>query len=278
MKRLSAIILILSMVSTGGCERIRLFPDNPFSGFPTKVLMHRGSGHNTDYTQNTLPAAEYGLSIMDGIELDIQISKDGTLWLDHDNEVYDCLGNLKGCFQTLTDNEIMTVAECDGTIRYHTLESVFELMVSEYPDSYISLDIKGQYCPILNTRAMMHQMAESVLVLVAKYKMEGKVLVGSESVEFLKELENQTSVGQCIISLGDLDKGLANAALLKTRGIYLKYGEEEINADVVSLVHRKGYIFLVWVVNEPDDIVSVWNAKPDFIETDNPLFKNYIKK
>ena len=55
--------------------------------------MHRGNGFNTDFVQNTLPAAEYGLSVLDGIELDIQLSKDGTLWLDHDNEVHDCDGN-----------------------------------------------------------------------------------------------------------------------------------------------------------------------------------------
>ena len=68
--------------------------------------MHRGNGFNTDFVENTLPAAEYGLSVLDGIEQDIQISKDGTLWLDHDNEVYDCEGNNIGCFQTLTDDEI----------------------------------------------------------------------------------------------------------------------------------------------------------------------------
>jgi glycerophosphoryl diester phosphodiesterase len=254
----------------------RYLPDNQISGLPTRVLMHRGNGQNTDFIENTLPAAQFGLSILDGIEVDVQISKDGTLWLNHDNEVYDCHGNRIGCFQTLNDNEIMSISECDGIRRYYTLESIFRLMVSEYPNSFISLDIKGQYCQILKIRKTMHQMAESLLKLVAQYNMEGRVVAGSSSFEFLKKLKNQTAVIQCFVSLGDLEEGLENAASVKARGIYVKYGKEEINEDVVSLVHRKGFILGVWVVNEPDDIQAVWDAKPDFIETDNTGFKKNI--
>jgi glycerophosphoryl diester phosphodiesterase len=278
MKQLFITILAIIILSSGGCEKIVYQPDNPFSGLPTKVLMHRGNGFNTDFHENTLPAAEYGLSVHDGIELDIQLSMDGTLWLDHSNEVIDCEGNSIGCFQTMTDDEIFAAAGCGDSLRYHTLESVFELMVSEYPDSYISLDIKGQYCEIVNTKETMQQMAESVLALVERYNMQNKVLVESNSIEFLKELDNQSSVGQCVISLGDVDEGLANAAATKAKGISLEYGVEEVNADVVSLIHTKGYGLILWTVNEPDDISTAWKSKPDFIETDNPQFKDYISR
>ena len=278
MKQLSVIILAFILLNSGGCEKIEYLPDNPFAGLPTKVLMHRGNGFNTDFVQNTLPAAEYGLSVLDGIEQDIQLSKDGSLWLDHDNEVHDCEGNVVGCFQTLTDEEILSYATCNDTLRYHTLESVFELMASEYPESYISLDIKGQYCEIINSRETMRQMAQSVLSLVDKYSMQNKVLVESSSIEFLQELDNQNSVGQCFIEFGDVDEGLANAAATKAKGISLEYGVEEVNADVVSLIHNKGYGLILWVLNEPEDIQAAWDAKPDFIETDVAEFKDYINK
>jgi len=278
MRRLSIILLFIIILSSGGCEKIGYAPDNPFSGIPTMVLMHRGNGFNTAFHENTLPAAEYGLSVLDGIELDIQLSKDGTLWLDHSNEVKDCDGNSIGCFQEMTDDEIFAAAECDDTLRYHTLESVFQLIVAEYPESVISLDIKGQYCEIVNTKETMRKMAESVLALVDKYEMHNKVLVESNSVEFLQELDNQSSVGQCVVSLGDVDEGLANAAAVKAKGISLEYGVEEMNADVVDLIHSKGYGLILWVVNDPDDIVNAWNSKPDFIETDNAQFKDYISR
>jgi hypothetical protein len=113
---------------------------------------------------------------------------------------------------------------------------------------------------------------------VEKYNMQDKVLVESNSIEFLQELDDQSLVGQCVVSLGDVDEGIANAAYVKARGISLEYGIEEVNADVVSLIHNKGYGLILWVVNEPEDIEAAWNSKPDFIETDNPDFKNYINK
>lgn len=270
------IVFTLLLFSIGSCEKINYSVDNPVAGLPTSVLMHMGSGDNPDIIPNTLIAAEFGLSILDGIELDIQISGDGTLWLDHDNEVHDCDENIIGCFQELTDDEIREHEKCNGVIRYNTLESVFELMSSEYPESYISLDVKGQYCEVISTPGIMRQMADAIIDLTISYKMEHKVLVESSSLAIMDELDNQDIIGQCVISLGDIDKGIADANATKARGISLKYGEEELNADVVSLIHNIGYGLIVWVINEPEDIVDVWNSKPDFIQTDNADFKDYI--
>ncbi len=272
------IVFALLLFSVGSCEKITYSVDNPIAGLPTSVLMHMGSGDNPDYIPNTLAAAKFGLSILDGIEHDIQISNDGTLWLDHDNEVRDCDGNIIGCFQEMTDDEIREYDTCNDTVRYNTLESVFELISSEYPESWISLDVKGQYCEILNTPELMKQMASEILRLTIKYKREGKVLVESSSLAFMNELDNQDIIGQCVISLGDIDKGIADATATDARGISLKYGEEELDADVVSLIHKKGYGLIVWVINEPEDIVDVWNSKPDFIQTDNTDFMKYIPK
>ena len=278
MKKTLGLVSILAFISAGGCEKIEYLPDNPFAGIPTKVLMHRGNGFNEEFTENTLPAAAYGLSVHDGIELDIQMSSQGTLWLDHDNDVTDCEGNVIGCFQTMTDSEISAYSSCNGTERYYTLESVFQLMAADYPASYISLDIKGQYCEILNTPEVMRDMAASVLSLVGKYNMHKKVLVESSSVEFLQELDDQSSVGQCYISFGDVDKGLANAAATKARGLSLEYGVEPVDEEVVDLVHSKGYGLILWIINDPADIKAAWAAKPDFIETDIADFMDYIDK
>jgi glycerophosphoryl diester phosphodiesterase len=271
------IIPFALFILLGGCEKIIFSVDNPISGLEVPiVLMHRGSGDHQGITGNTYEAAEYGLSVLDGVELDIQLSEDGTLWLDHDNEVHDCDGNVIGCFQDMTDEQITVAAECNGVVRYHKLEPVFQLMVSEYPNSYISLDIKGQYCKISNTPDLMRLMAQSVLALVDKYDLAYHVLVESNSLAFMEELDNQALVGQCVISLGDIDQGIANARGTNARGISLKYGVQDLNNEVVSLIHKKGYGLVVWVINEPKDIEDVWRAHPDFIQTDNADFKNYI--
>lgn len=278
MRKISISVLIVCLISLEGCKKIEYQPDNPILGIPTKVLMHRGCGSNTDFIENTLPAAEYGLSIHDGIELDIQLSRNGTLWLGHDNEVYDCDGNEIACFQELNDAEIMSLSECEDIKRFYTLESVFELMSISYPESYISLDIKGQNCEIFSIPKTMRQMANAVLSLVDEYNMENKVLLESKSGALFKELENQSSINHCYISFGDLDLDLRNTANANARGISLNYGrDEEITADVVSLIHKKGFGVILWCINDPVDIEAAWITNPDFIQTDNPHFRNFIR-
>jgi glycerophosphoryl diester phosphodiesterase len=273
----SRIIIILSLyLLLTACEKIIYSVDNPYAGRPTSVLMHRGCGDNPDYLENTFAAAAYGLSVLDGIELDIQYSKDGTLWLDHDNHVYNCDGNLVDCFQEMTDEEIFDHAECDGVRVQSTLESVFALMATEYPESIISLDIKGQYCEIFNTPEVMRDMADAVLALVEKYNMKGQVIVESSSLPFLEVMDNQELVGQFLISFGDIDKAIADARVTDARGISLEYGVEELNAEVTDLIHNKGYALMLWTINEPNDIVDTWNSKPDFIQTDRADFYDYV--
>lgn len=274
--RFTIYIIILLLFLHISCNKIEYDIDRPIIGQSTLVLLHRGCGYNSNFVPNTLPAAEYGLSILDGVELDVQISKDGTLWLNYDNDVIDCDGDIIGCFQNMTDTEIYDIAICDSIIRYSTLESVFELMSKSYPNSHISLDVKKQYCNFLTVPSTMKEMAIAVKSLVAKYEMENKVLVESRSIAFQKEMEDQEDIIQCIISLGDVDKGIADARAKKTKGISIRYGIEEINAEVVSLIHKKGYQLAIWGVNEAEDIDAVWAAKPDYIQTDNADFKTYI--
>jgi len=274
MKRVLLILLLIVL----GCEKIDYVPDNPFKGIPTKVLMHRGCGSNTNYVTNTLPAAMYGFSVLDGVELDIQISKDGTLWLDHDNEVKDCSDNVIGCFNTMTDIEINAYSNCNGAIRYYTVESVFQEMAAKYPEKFISLDIKGQYCDLELAVEDMRRMAEAVFALTEKYNLEGHVLAESDSPAFLEQIsEDQAPVCQALITLEDLDQGLTDAHKVKARAISYKFAaEEQLTEGSVSLVHQKGFGMIIWVVNEPADVANVWAMKPDFIETDNPDFKLYI--
>jgi hypothetical protein len=123
----------------------------------------------------------------------------------------------------------------------------------------------------------MRQMANAILSLVVKYNMQGQVLVESDSLAFLEELDNQDIVVQFVVSLGDVDRGIADAKATKSRGISLKYGIEEINSEVVDLIHKKGYGLILWVINEPTDIIATWTAQPDFIQTDNADFKPYLE-
>jgi glycerophosphoryl diester phosphodiesterase len=270
----TAVILLCLLLS---CDKIDYVPDNPFANIPTIVIMHRGNGTNTDYEENTLPGALYGLSVHDGIELDIEISESKTLWLDHDNEVRDCNGNIKGCFSQMTDEEIAVYNECNGEPQYYTLESVLQEMSVNYPTKYLILDVKSQYCKLTSTKEEMVRMADAVIALVKKYHMGGKVVAESSSVSFMERIANENSIGQSWVVLEDLDKGLSDAYKLNARVISYDWGASEpITGESVELIRRKGFGAIIFVVNDPEDIAAAWRMKPDVIQTDNPDFRSYI--
>jgi glycerophosphoryl diester phosphodiesterase len=74
------------------------------------VVGHAATGLeilNSVYHDNSKEAVEFALSIegCDGIEIDIQLSKDGTLWLFHDDHLDEETNGI-GCLNDLTDGEL----------------------------------------------------------------------------------------------------------------------------------------------------------------------------
>ncbi|MBI1307208.1 MAG: hypothetical protein GC181_11450 [Bacteroidetes bacterium] len=73
-----------------GCDKINYYPDKPIEMPETKILAHRGAGfRNPDFPENTILAIRHSSTITDGYEVDIQISKDQTIWLSHNVKI-DC--------------------------------------------------------------------------------------------------------------------------------------------------------------------------------------------
>ena len=71
-------IMVVLLVFSNSCEKIKYYPDKEYQEVTTMILAHRaGGGEHSPYEENSLEAAQYGLSLVDGLEVDIQISKAG---------------------------------------------------------------------------------------------------------------------------------------------------------------------------------------------------------
>jgi glycerophosphoryl diester phosphodiesterase len=297
-RRPLSVAVCAAALALSACEKIDYIPPNPVAGWPTKVLMHRGGGscgspYGSPCPDNTLPAILHGLSTLDGAEMDIQLSKDRTLWLGHDNEVLKCdRSPLGACFQDLADPDIDAVAYCNTTTgtpctpgsascaqHYVRLDEVFAAVaVPAYADKLFSLDVKGQYCGtgIADAATVM---ADEVNRLVRAHGMDGKVLVESDQRTFVERVvANATPVYSFVVALDDVDGPLSAAARLGATGISFKYAptNEPLTAAVVDGIHGVGHRIIVWVVNDPADIAAVWATRPDVVETDNPDFRSLV--
>ncbi len=286
----------LAATAFGGCSKFEYLPDNPIQGWsPPVVLMHRGGGDDCGPSStvpcwpNTLPAVLHGFATLDGAEVDIQLTSDGTLWLGHDNEVYDCAGNGIGCAQDKGDGDLDAVAYCDaGTPcipdatngetciqHYVRLEEVFAHIAGWLPEKKISLDIKGQYCGSFGI-ADAQRMGDEVDRLVRQYGMGGRVLAETEQLAFINEVRGKgTPVYLFVNALGDVDGPLTEAYRQGAAGISFKAyaeGSEPMDASVVAGIHQKGFRIILWTIDTSADIAAAWASAPDVIETDEPYF------
>ena len=272
-------VAVCALVLASACAKFETLPYDPVAPIPQRAIMHRGAGNEPGYHQNTLEAVIYGSTVLDGAEFDIQLSKDDTLWLGHDNEVLDCAGAPIGCFQDLTDAQVQAVAICPDGTHYDQLDTVLQHVSVSFPTKGYSFDVKGQYCGLTDIPTMMRAMASESDRLVRKYDMGGRVETESDSREFLAQLRDlATPVASLVVSLGDIEGPLYTAWYYGAAGISFKYGagSEPLTRSVVDGIHGAGFHIAVWTIDTPEDIAAVWATGADVIQTDNPDFYSYV--
>lgn len=153
-----------------------------------KIWAHRGCSQR--YPENTLLAFEKAAAIQNltGIELDIQLTKDGELVVIHDEKV-DRTTNGIGFVQDYTLVElkklkINTEGELDQTIP--SMDEVFDLLDSRLRRGLkLNIELKNSICSYAG-------MEEKIVELVHKRGLEGSIVYSSFyalSLERIRQLE-----------------------------------------------------------------------------------------
>ena len=268
---------ILFMIGLASCEKIKYYPDKEYKEVTTRILAHRGGGYGP-YQENTRDAAIYGLTHADGIEVDLQISKDRTIWLSHNVDLPDCGGYFYDCFPEATDIEILRLDLCNGTAyNFSPLEGIFDFMASNFPEKYISLDVKAwSPCRITSVgiTGVMNVIADEIIRLTKKYNLQDHVMVESETATILNYLQRHSSgIGIYLTAFGDFERGMLLSLEQGYTGISFNYKEmEEIGLNEIQLIRRKGLKIQLWTVNSEEDLNEALSINPDFIQTDNIVF------
>lgn len=271
MRDLTTTILYAVLITAFSCERIAYFPDNPVLVNEPRIIAHKGGG---DFDEgDTMEACMYGLSLADGIEVDLQRSTDDDLWLSHGEAIRSCGSYGETCFASISNSTIIAIDSCLGRdVNYTRLEAVFAYMSANYPDKYISLDIKAWHpCDLANANVIrqMNQMGETVIGLTRKYKMENRVMVESEVGDFLYYIKkHDPAIETYLATLGDFELGISRAleAGFSSVSFHFKF-KEPISAEMVDLIHRKGLKIQLWTVLE-EDLEEAKATRADFIQTD----------
>lgn len=276
--RLAVVLILLN-----ACSKIKYYPDKEFREVKTRVLAHKaGGGEGAPYPENCLNAAIYSLSQprIEGIEVDLQLSKDRTLWLSHSVDLPACGSFPGGCFPETTDAELVALDSCDGPAHTYTrLEDVFAYMAAHHPDKYISLDVKGWTpCAVssISVTGVMNGLADQIALLTQKYGLQNHVMAESETATFLNYLKKYSTGVECyLVTLGDFERGLQLVLQSGYTGLSFKYKfKEELTEGHIQLLRRKGLKIQLWTVDAEENLEEALTINPDFIQTDS---LNYFK-
>ena len=282
MNRLILIQIAFMLILTG-CEKIYYYPDRPIENVETIFLAHCGSG-NPELERNTLDAAKHGLKRLDGIEVDIQLSKDRTIWLSHDVKLPECNGIRLPCFPEVYDDEIIELDTCLGAaFTFTKLNEILQFVSDSFPQSYISLDVRAwNPCKFtsLEITGIMNVIADQITAASNFYQLQENIIVESEVASFLNYLKKKSGnrIKCYLTTLGDFERGMLLALKAGYEGISFKYNfDEYITVDHINLLHKKGIKIQLWTLNDEEIIDEALLLHPDFIITDNVDYAMILK-
>ncbi len=264
-------LLLLILLSFSSCEKTEDSYEKPIP--PTLILGHKATGSgisSNGLVENSFEAIKYGLNHLDGVEIDVEMSKDSTFWITHNPKITTCDNKEVPVF-SLTDSELYEINECrNGTLV--TLEEVFEyLSKSSYlsNEKCLSLDMKAvsnHYCTIDNKNEII---ANKIVDLYNKTNPKVKIVIESWSYEFLLLLKEKTNTLETFFLVWDnLSKTLIKK-VSKDGLAGISCREKILNREMVEFARNKGLKVQVWTVNAEQDINFFLELKPFSIQTDN---------
>lgn len=159
-----------------------------------KIWAHRGCSQR--YPENTITAFSKAIEIpkLTGIELDIQMTKDGEIVVLHDERVdrtTDGMGYVKDFLYTqLKELKIKTGGSKKEKIP--SIQEVLDLIQDKMKEGmFLNIELK-------NSSVFYDGMEEKILELIAKKGLQGQTVYSSfslKSMQILRKLDSDVSIG-----------------------------------------------------------------------------------
>ncbi len=231
--------------------------------YPVLLIGHGAVGLATSTSpmhSNTKEAVDYAFSLqgIDGVEIDIQLSKDGTLWLYHDNFLNQ-EANGSACVNSSTDTEI-------EKIRYRIKGKPFLTKLNDISNpnnKYILLDLKSKnYCS--NSSSDLSQFAIALQPFIDQQDSSKIALLINSMEEF-----NAFSGLKCqkILNASSKEQFLAYAALANFDGMCVN--NKFISKTEISDLKTLGYSTFLYELRSPKEIKNALKKNPSGILSDD---------
>jgi glycerophosphoryl diester phosphodiesterase len=249
-----AILFLSSCKKKEGFENIR-------------VIGHAAMGLdilNSVYHDNSKEAVEFALSIegCDGVEMDLQLSKDGKLWLYHDTKLENET-NGNGCVNNLNSSELSTLYY--KTLAKEKLVALSDIDFSLFKGKELFLDFRHlNFCEssYINVAAVISQLQD--LNLVSQINFTVNCILGYDAwIEPFTDLG--MNVYYSIYTISELNN--LNNVYPAIKGYIVKNNDfSKSDVDQIKSNNKKVYIF---EIRSPKGIRKALNKFPHGVITDD---------
>ena len=242
----------------------------------TMILGHRGSGSASysPYRENTYASVKNAFDRLHGAEVDIQCSKDGTIWLHHDADLPENHLQLN-CVPGATDDELMSLRLPDTLFSLTRLEDIFILMKGMDNTPRLSLDVKGYFpnnCFDGNNATVpyFNMMFQSLREMVDRYGLHDYVMVETDYQYFLDLVIEYLPGVECyLLGYEDFEERMEVSRKKSYHGVSYNFNDPELTIENINSARQQGLKVQLWTLYGEEDIRRAirWNA--DYIQTGN---------
>lgn len=234
-----------------------LLAERPLS--PVQIYCHRGL--SSEAPENSLEAVDLAISsLSDGVEIDVQETKDGVVVVCHDSSLKRIAGknvNIADVtYDELKQYDISTYFSKDHEFTYiPTLEEVMTLVKGR---AHLLIELKRN--------SASTDLAAKVVNLIEQYEMGYQCSIQSADYAYLRQVN-------------ELDPDITLGYILTTAiGNYYKNDMIDffcvrsmfVNNTTVEKAHAQGKAVYAWTINTRAETERMKNAKVDVIITDYP--------
>ena len=226
---------------------------------PVRIYCHRG--FSSKAPENTLPAITEALdALADGVEVDVQMTKDGVIVLSHDVNTKRMTGVSRDITRTNYEDLLSLdfgtkfSGEYAGT-QIATLAEAMELIRGR---GFIIIDLKR------NTASA--DLADRVVEMIEEYDMIYSCAVQSADTRYLKRIHELNPD----ITLGYILTNAIGNYYKNEMYDYFCVRSMFVNSTTVANAHREGKAIYAWTVNTRAEMERMKQAQADAIITDYP--------
>ena len=230
------------------------------------ILGHRGMSKSYHYPGNSLPSILEALRIGAlGCELDIQLTKDGSLVAYHHKDL-DQYTNFEGAIRDYEADELKNCLYKGDYVEKVSLvlvDQLFELLGKN--SKYIfSFDCKFNIDDEKDRIAYYIEFIDAIEMLINKHLLDNRIFIESDHVDFHRLLKlRKINVRQFITGKG-VEKGLRIASKLGLFGIGVG---SRISKKEVEKAHSLGVYVMTWTPTNAFSNAQAVRKNPDYIQT-----------